>query len=434
MKRRIQATTYGLALLMLAACSSGGSTAGGNSSAAAGSSGAAAGSSSAAAASSSAAAGSSSAAGGKEIVIGNIGSYTGPQSGSIGPTKAVLEAWAADTNAAGGIGGRPVRLVIKDDGSNATTSLGAAKELVETEKVVAIVSDMSLFDSAWAKYISGTGVPVIGGQPFQTPFFKEQDFFPSGTNAVARSYGELLEAKKIGPTFGSLYCAEAPACKTGADIFVAFAPSLGMKVPVVQSVSASSPNFTAQCQALIDAGVNAYHTAHANQVTIRIQDACFAQGLKAPQVATGGIATDQWLPLESLQGTINIELNFPYFDSSIPATKAYQDFLDKHSLREKVNGSLGTYAYVGAKLFEKAAAGVGTAEIAPASLKTALYAMKGETLEGLAPPLTFNPKGPTLINCWFLGVIQNKKWVAPRGVKTQCAPDDLVAKVAGSVG
>jgi len=431
MKRRIQATQYGLALLMLAACSSGSSTAGGSSSATAGSS---VSGGSSGAAGSSGAGGSSGAAGGKEIVIGNIGSYTGPQSGSIGATKALLEAWVADTNAAGGIGGRPVRLVIKDDGSNATNSRAAAKELVETEKVVAIVSDMSLFDSAWAKYISGTGVPVIGGQPFQTPFFKEQNFFPSGTNAVARSYGELLEAKKIGPTFGSLYCAEAPACKTGADIFVAFAPSLGMKVPVVQSVSASSPNFTAQCQALIDAGVNAYHTAHANQVTIRIQDACYAQGLKAPQVSTGGTATDQWLPIESLQGTINVELDFPYFDSSIPAAKAYQGFLDKHSLREKVNGSVGTYAYVGAKLFEKAVAGVGTAEVTPASLKTALYAMKGETLEGLAPPLTFNPKGPTLINCWFLGVIQNKKWVAPRGVKTQCAPDDLVAKVAGSVG
>ncbi|WP_406462420.1 ABC transporter substrate-binding protein [Streptomyces sp. NBC_01622] len=368
-----------------------------------------------------------------QIVIGNIGSYTGPQSSNIGPSRDVVEAWAKDLNAAGGIGGKKVKLIVKDDGGIAAKGIAAAKELVQKDKVVAMVGQMSLVDTAWADVVTSVDVPVIGGQPFNTPFLTNPDFFPSGTNSIARNFGVVLEAKKMGSKFSMLYCAEAPACKVGVGVTKAIGSQLGVSVPVALSVSAAAPNYTAPCQAIKESGAQSYRVGQASAVALRIHDACAAQGVKATPISTGGTADDTWLSHDSVQGTVNIDLNFPYFDSSTPATKAYQDLLAKHSLGHK-SGASGTYAYTGAKLFEAAAKAVSGKTVDSASLKAALYGMKGETLGGLSAPLTFTKDKPTLIDCWFVSTIENKKWTAPRGLETSCAPGDSVAAMAAKLG
>lgn len=369
---------------------------------------------------------------GAEIVIGNIGTYSGLTS-TIGPTRKLIEAWAADVNAAGGLGGHPVRLIVKDDTASPTTAIAAVKQLVEDEHVVAIVSDMSIIDQSWYKYIATTSVPVIGGLPFQPGMSTNANFFPSGGSGISRIYGELQQAKKLGSKFGQLYCAEAPACATDGKLFKFFAPDLGMEVPVSQSITAAQPNYTAGCQALIDSGVQSYQIGHAADVALRVMDACYQQGLKARQISTGGIPATSWLTHPSAEGTINIGENFPYQDTSTPGTKAYSEMVAKHNLGADLTSDSGTYAWAGLKLFEAAVKGVGSGEVTSESLKTALYTMKGETLDGVAPPLTFKQKAPTSINCWVVSVIQNGKWVTPNGLKYDCAPDDRVAAAATAV-
>jgi len=369
---------------------------------------------------------------GAEIVIGNVGTYSGLTS-TIGPTRKLIEAWAADVNAAGGLGGHPVRLIVKDDTASPTTAIAAVKQLVEDEHVVAIVSDMSIIDQSWYKYISTTSVPVIGGQPFQPGMSTNASFFPSGGSGISRIYGELEQAKKLGSKFGQLYCAEAPACATDGKLFKFFASDLGMEVPVSQSITASQPNFTAGCQALIDSGVQSYQIGHAADVALRVMDACYQQGLKARQISTGGIPATNWLTHPSAEGTINIGENFPYQDTSTPGTKAYSEMVAKHNLGAVLQSDTGTYAWAGLKLFEAAVKGVGSGEVTSESLKTALYAMKGETLDGVAPPLTFKQNAHTSINCWVVSEIKNGKWVTPNGLKYDCAPDDRVAAAAAAV-
>lgn len=369
---------------------------------------------------------------GPEIVIGNIGTYSGIPS-TITPTGAILEAWVEEVNTNGGLGGRPVRLVLKDDNGNPTTAINSARQLVEEEGVVAIVGEMSLLDAAWSEYMATAPVPVIGGLPFNSPMATNPNFFPSGGNSYARIYGELEIAKGIGPNFGQLFCAEAPACQVDANLFAFFAPTVQQNVPVQQAVSASAPNYTAQCQALIDADVQSFQVGHTSEVAIRIMDACYAQGLRARQISTGGIATSEWLTHESAEGTIHVDQNFPFFDTSTPGTKAYTDLLTEYGLADLLVGSSGTYIYAGAELFEKAVEGVGEGEVTGESLKAALYAMQGETLDGIAPPLTFNQDGPTQINCWTTSEIRSGEWVAENPQDYQCAPDDLVAEAAASV-
>ena len=118
---------------------------------------------------------------GPAIPLGFICSCSGPEASAIGSTDKVIQAWAKYVNANGGINGHPVNVIVKDDAQNPATSLQDAKELVTQDHIVAMVGEESFVDSAWASYIAGAGVPVVGGINFEAPFVSNPDFYPSGT-------------------------------------------------------------------------------------------------------------------------------------------------------------------------------------------------------------------------------------------------------------
>ena len=103
------------------------------------------------------------------IVIGNIGTNSGPESSTTATGLPVLVSWVNGINAAGGINGHMLKLVSFDDGLNPATALQDAKVLVDQDHVAAIVGEQSLLDSEWASIPAAAGVPVIGGMPYETP-------------------------------------------------------------------------------------------------------------------------------------------------------------------------------------------------------------------------------------------------------------------------
>ncbi|MCY4631119.1 MAG: ABC transporter substrate-binding protein [bacterium] len=105
---------------------------------------------------------------GEPIRVGNISSLTG---GALFPeaseaAKAVFDR----VNAAGGIGGRPIELIIEDDGGTPEGAATAARKLVEQDDVVAMVGSAStlecvvntgLYAEAGVYSIQGTGVDPL---------------------------------------------------------------------------------------------------------------------------------------------------------------------------------------------------------------------------------------------------------------------------------
>ena len=74
-----------------------------------------------------------------EIKIGAILSETGPASFLGGPEVRSLEMLAEEINNAGGIDGNKIRLIIKDSGASPEKAISFAKQLIEEEKVFAII-------------------------------------------------------------------------------------------------------------------------------------------------------------------------------------------------------------------------------------------------------------------------------------------------------
>src|SRR5512139_1243142 len=73
------------------------------------------------------------------VKIGALFSVTGPASFLGAPEEKTVQMLAEKINAAGGINGRKLELVIKDTGGSPEKAVSFAKQLIEEEKVVAMI-------------------------------------------------------------------------------------------------------------------------------------------------------------------------------------------------------------------------------------------------------------------------------------------------------
>ena len=371
---------------------------------------------------------------GSAIPIGVIGSYSGSQASSTGGVPMVAQAWADTVNAAGGLDGHKIQLFVEDDAGNPATGIQDANVLVQQDKVVAIVGDASNVDSAWAPIVEKAGVPVVGGLSLNETFLTNPDFFASGTNIIALQYGLVATAKKFGGSIDLLYCAEAAACKEGATLTAAIAKTDGVSVPFQAPVSSTAPDYTAVCQEVKSSGAKTYDILDAGVLALRIATACEQQGVAARLVQVDSQITQAFDGVAAVNNTYAVEIDAPWFDSSTPATSAYQAAIAKYapSLGQE-NGPEANYQWVAGQLFEAAVKASGSGTVTAASVKQGLYALKGETLGGLTQPLTFTKGQTPMFNCWFTMAVVGEKFALPNGLTTECAPTAVVAAIAKSM-
>jgi branched-chain amino acid transport system substrate-binding protein len=98
----------------------------------------------------------------KEAVkVGAILAVTGGASWLGSPEAKTLEMLVEETNAAGGIDGHPVELIIKDSQASAEKAISFAKQLIEEEQVLAIVGPSTSGESMAIKDICQEGQTIL---------------------------------------------------------------------------------------------------------------------------------------------------------------------------------------------------------------------------------------------------------------------------------
>ena len=371
-----------------------------------------------------------------EIPVGVIGSYSGPQSSTFASSKETMQAWADSVNAAGGIDGHPVRLYIEDDAGDTAQSLTEVKTLIQQDHVVAIVGESSGDAAVFQKYVDSAGVPVIGGNPQSSPFLTDPNWFAIGGNEVASFYGIAAAAKQYGSKLGNLYCAELPACAATQTLLQGFGQPLGVAVNYSSKVSASAPDFTAVCQGLIKSGVQSYTLGLGAATLKEVASQCLQQGLKAKLILSD-VADSTFTADAQFNGVEVVDDVFPFFDESTPATKAFHAALKQYApsvgTAAMPLNSAAAAAWASGKLFEAAVQASGTGPVSAASVKKGLYALKGETLGGLTPPLTFTAGKATNYNCSWLYTIKDGAFVAPQGTQATCGSTAVINPVIASL-
>ncbi|TAK37186.1 MAG: hypothetical protein EPO21_00115 [Chloroflexota bacterium] len=140
------------------------------------------------------------------LKIGAILTSSGPI-GSIGPKQLLGAELAVDEiNAAGGILGRKIELIVRDDGGDPTKALTAAHELVEKQGVTIIIGvTLGSASQAVQPYLTEQKVVLIGmgSSGFNDPQKYPYSFFaaalPSLQTEILVQYAvEVTKAQKIG--------------------------------------------------------------------------------------------------------------------------------------------------------------------------------------------------------------------------------------------
>jgi branched-chain amino acid transport system substrate-binding protein len=120
-----------------------------------------------------------------QIVIGTIVAENGVLGDAFAPAARGLRAWAAATNAKGGINGRQIVLKTCDDGEVRSKTLACAQRLVEQDKAFALVATNTRSMGGAAQYLADKGIPVIG-MPITNSFYRYPNFFSEYINGYPR--------------------------------------------------------------------------------------------------------------------------------------------------------------------------------------------------------------------------------------------------------
>jgi branched-chain amino acid transport system substrate-binding protein len=183
----------------------------------------------------------------ENIKVGAILAVTGPASFLGGPEARTLEMMVADINAKGGINGNPVELIIKDSAANPEKAVSFAKQLIEEDKVLAIVGPSTSGETMQIKKIAEDAktpllscaaaeviVDPVASYVFKTP---QKD-----SDAVKMIYREM---NKLGLVNVAVLADNTGFGKAGVEQLVKIAPEFGIKIVEKESYDTKDSDLTA---------------------------------------------------------------------------------------------------------------------------------------------------------------------------------------------
>jgi len=332
-----------------------------------------------------------------EVVLGSLGTGSGPIGANVASIPVAVRAWAAWVNGRGGLAGHPVRVVFGDDGGDPGKALSLARRMVEDDKIVAFTGLYGPTTiSPVISYAAERGVPIVGG-PSASP---DEDSSPIVYNpqAADRAAGQAIVSTVAAQTsikkVSIFYCREVQSCSVNYQASVEWANHHGLQVVHAAQVSLAQPDFTAEIVSARRAGAEAVVALVDLQSMIRVVRSAERQGWKP--VFGGSFAfdtTDAEQASDILDGLLTSSLTLDF--SASPKMADYRQAVARYVPGGKLGGQ-GANAWAQGKLLEAAARKV-TGPLTSAALIDGLDRLSGETLGGIVPPQTF-PKGKPHFN------------------------------------
>jgi branched-chain amino acid transport system substrate-binding protein len=362
-----------------------------------------------------------------EIAIGSVGSASGVIGAAIGGGVPAVRAGVAAVNAAGGINCHPVKYYVADDGGDPAKGAALAREMVEKNKVLAIVYSPSPFIAASTmKYYSQNKVAVIGSEGSEEPFNHDPNFFPvaaTGDQLIAASYGMMSTA--LNPEQKSHVavqtCIEVAFCSTfGSSRALSIAKTLGLTIVYNGGASLTQPDFTANCLSAKQAGAQAFFVVGDAGMLTRTARSCAAVNF-TPQFGTSPAALAPTVVQDpNAENILASSTTYPWTDASNRTAAAYVAALTRYAPGTAASGS-GAVGWASWQVFLHAAKTVGD-NAKSADILAGLGTIKNNTFGGFTAPLTFTPGEPhPSPACWWTMVIKDKQFQAvTRNSKINC--------------
>ena len=355
------------------------------------------------------------------IVLGNIGTYSGPIGSSTAGGDTMIQVWAQWENAHGGINGHPVQVYTADDGGDPQRSVALMKDMVENKHVIAFVGcHLPLDADGDLRYLHQHNIPIIGGDNTTTAWTTDPLAFPMGTTIGEVILGSYKTAHQRGDTkLALVYCVEAPACTFVHDYTVGGGAAKAGETLVYNSqVSIAQPDYTAQCLGAQSAGANVVFIALESAGMGRFAASCSRQNYHPLFIATSYQTTLDMEGNKDLEGLVTAAQDFPWMVNT-PATAEFHQAVQQYAPNLRLSGT-SSINWASGMMLASAIAHVGPHPTSQDFLD-GLWTMRNETLGGLTPPLTYVKGGPAPpVQCYFVTELKGGKFTAPAGDAYSC--------------
>ncbi len=193
------------------------------------------------------------------IKVGAILAVTGPASNLGAPEARTLELLVEQQNAKGGVGGRPIQLLLKDSGGSPEKAVSFAKQLIDEEQVVAIIGPSTSGETMAIKAIAEQGQTILLScaaaevivNPLARWVFKVA---PKDADAVDLLFDRM---KAAGTTRIGVLSSNTGFGKAGKDQIEKRAAAHGITILANETYDKAATDLTAEVTKLKAAGVQA---------------------------------------------------------------------------------------------------------------------------------------------------------------------------------
>ena len=168
----------------------------------------------------------------KTIKVGAILAVTGGASFLGGPEARTIEMLTEEINAAGGINGNKIELIIKDSGGNPEKAISFARQLIEEKKVFAIIGPSTSGETLKIKKICEEGKTILlscaAAEVIVNPVAKY--VFKTPQNDKYAAHKIFMEMNKLKISKIAVISGNTGFGKAGKGQLKKYAPDFGIKI------------------------------------------------------------------------------------------------------------------------------------------------------------------------------------------------------------
>jgi branched-chain amino acid transport system substrate-binding protein len=300
-------------------------------------------------------------------------------------------------NAAGGVLGRKIQLVIEDNKSNPTEAVATAEKLIAKDKVPVMMG-------AWSSTLTLAIMPKL--MEYQVPMLVETSssgkITTSGNPYIFRiSPTSEMEAKAFTPMVKSFGIKKADFLATNNDFglgasqeFSQMMKAQGVQIGVMETMDPKATDFSAQLAKIkASGGDTLFVTTAVEQITLILKQAK-EQQVKARIITTGGSnSPDQLIQQagEAANGSFHLVFFTPWFPEAVKNADIAKKFVAEWNAKKHNVGGLteGFRGYDGIYTIVEAIRQAGKPDAA--AIHKALWNVK---VKGINGDIAFIKQGP----------------------------------------
>ena len=304
----------------------------------------------------------SSAAAEDAIKVGALMAVTGPAAFLGAPEAKTLQMLVDEVNAGGGIRGRKVQLVVKDTGGSPEKAISFARQLIDEEKVFAIIGPSTSGETMAVKNLAEEGKTILlscaAAEVIVNPVAKHVFNTPQKDRyAVVKIFQHM---KKLGVTRIGLLSSNTGFGKAGKEQVEKLAPEHGIQIAVNEVYDKAATDLTAEVTKLKAANVQALVNWSIEPAQAIVIKNARQLGLKIPIFQSHGFGNIQYVKAAGAAaegvifpaGRLLVAGALPDANPQKPVLAAYKKAYEARYSEEV--STFGGHAYDGFRILAKA--------------------------------------------------------------------------------